>query len=75
MNEDPGVDYVTPWIPGKPIQGSSGVGIILKSNHPHYNTGDLITATFGWPWTKYFIQDLPLDSSADNSFQKVDTSL
>ena len=71
MNENSGVDYAVPWIPGKPIHGSSGVGIILQSNHPDYIPGDLVTASTGWPWTKYFIQDLPKSESADKTFQKV----
>lgn len=75
MNEYTGVDYAAPWIPEKPIHGSSGVGIILKSNHSHYTTGDLIMATTGWPWTKYFIQDLPAESSGESSFQKLDKTV
>ena len=51
FNEDPGVDYVSPFIIGCPIDGG-GVGTVLESNHSDFNVGDIVSCQFGWLWAE-----------------------
>ena len=76
MNEDPGVDYLNPWMPGELIHGSSGVGVVLESNHTDYKAGDLVMAVMKWPWVKYFSTFMAAGGGhvLDQSFQKVSHS-
>lgn len=54
MNESTGVEYMKSWQLGEAVLGLAGVGIVLRSKSPQYNTGDLVQAQFNWPWMKVF---------------------
>ena len=57
MNEDSGVHYMSAWQPGKPVDGLGGVGQVQASSDPDFTSGDLVSATFLWPWAAFFTID------------------
>lgn len=54
MNEDSGVHYIKAYQLNQPVDGLGGVGEIVASADPDYKAGDIVTATFVWPWAQYF---------------------
>ncbi|TNN56535.1 Prostaglandin reductase 2 [Liparis tanakae] len=48
MNEDTGVDYVTPWQLSECVDGG-GVGVVESSLCSACSEGDVVTS-FNWPW-------------------------
>ncbi|KAM6918081.1 prostaglandin reductase 2 [Lycodopsis pacificus] len=48
MNEDTGVDYVTPWQLSECVDGG-GVGVVESSRCSACSEGDVVTS-FNWPW-------------------------
>ncbi|XP_029316158.1 prostaglandin reductase 2 [Cottoperca gobio] len=48
MNEDTGVDYVTPWQLSECVDGG-GVGVVESSRCSTCSEGDMVTS-FNWPW-------------------------
>uniref|UniRef100_A0A8C2XMR8 Prostaglandin reductase 2 n=1 Tax=Cyclopterus lumpus TaxID=8103 RepID=A0A8C2XMR8_CYCLU len=48
MNEDTGVDYVTPWQLSECVDGG-GVGVVESSLCSTCSEGDVVTS-FNWPW-------------------------
>lgn len=57
MNESTGVAYMNPWVPGQPIDGLGGVGLVIHSSTSRFQEGDLVHGTFAWPWKLYFTQE------------------
>ncbi len=57
MNDDTGVDYVSPWEVGQAVRGFCGVGVVFNSRSPDYSRGDVLFSAMGWPWMRYFIPD------------------
>ncbi|KAL8565153.1 hypothetical protein ACOMHN_003940 [Nucella lapillus] len=57
MNEDSGVHYMSAWQLGKSIDGLGGLGEVQASSDPALTSGDLVAATFLWPWTSFFVID------------------
>ena len=60
MNEDSGVQYMSAWQVGQGLDGLGGVGQILASSDASLAQGDLVAASFLWPWKAYFIIDSKL---------------
>ncbi|XP_053374179.1 prostaglandin reductase 2-like isoform X2 [Mercenaria mercenaria] len=54
MNDDTGVEYMSPWQLGETIKGLGGVGEVTESNDPAFVKGDIVQAVMNWPWSKYF---------------------
>lgn len=54
MNEDSGVHYMNAWQLNEPVDGLGGVGVVEVSADPGYVAGDLVSATFLWPWALFF---------------------
>ncbi|KAK7492276.1 hypothetical protein BaRGS_00016373 [Batillaria attramentaria] len=54
MNEDTGVHYMKAYQLNTPVDGLGGVGEVMASADPKIEVGDIVSATFLWPWASYF---------------------
>lgn len=69
MNSDSGVAYIKAWEIGETLQGFGGVGVVISSGDSKFGAGDLVTATWAWPWEVYFI--LPSSSIRKVCWKKI----
>lgn len=67
MNEDTGVDYVTPWQLCECVDGG-GLGVVEDSCCSTLSEGDVVTAAFNWPWQTHAVMKAGV-------LQKVDPQL
>ncbi|KAM8916191.1 prostaglandin reductase 2 isoform 2-T2 [Spinachia spinachia] len=66
MNDDTGVDYVTPWQLCERVDGG-GVGVVESSRCSPCSVGDVVTS-FNWPWQTHAVMK-------GSVLQKVDPKL
>ncbi|CAG0881455.1 unnamed protein product [Darwinula stevensoni] len=58
MNEDTGVDYISPWKIGEAIQGLGGLGVVCESQSNHFKKGNIVTNIgLKWPWELFFLME------------------